>query len=123
LDALCPVWGARSEYLRADAAHAFDRLSTMYARTFGRPICITDTYRSYADQVRVRAQRPGLAALPGHSNHGWGTAADLCGGIESFSADPHRWMLIHAPLYGWFHPAWAEPTGTLPEPWHWEYGG
>jgi hypothetical protein len=30
-------------------------------------------------------------------------------------------MQHNAPLYGWFHPAWAEPTGTMPEPWHWEF--
>ena len=28
-----------------------------------------------------------------------------------------------APLYGWFHPDWAEASGSLPEPWHWEYAG
>jgi len=22
-----------------------------------------------------------------------------------------------------FHPAWAEPSGVLPEPWHWEFAG
>jgi hypothetical protein len=32
-------------------------------------------------------------------------------------------MLVNAPLFGWFHPAWARPNGTLPEPWHWEFGG
>jgi D-alanyl-D-alanine carboxypeptidase len=32
-------------------------------------------------------------------------------------------MLTHAPLFDWFHPAWAEPGGSRPEPWHWEYGG
>ena len=28
-----------------------------------------------------------------------------------------------AQLYGWLHPAWAEPSGSMPEPWHWEYAG
>jgi zinc D-Ala-D-Ala carboxypeptidase len=26
-------------------------------------------------------------------------------------------------VYGWYHPAWAEPSGSMPEPWHWEYAG
>ncbi|HVN13799.1 MAG TPA: M15 family metallopeptidase [Kineosporiaceae bacterium] len=120
---LCPLWGAPGKYLRADAEYAFDRLSHAYAQVFGRPICVTDAYRSYEDQVRVYAERPGFAARPGTSNHGWGTAADLCGGIESFGTPTHAWMLANAPLFGWFHPSWAEPTGSLPEAWHWEFGG
>jgi hypothetical protein len=120
---LCPVWAAPGKYLRADAAYAFDRLSHAYAEVFGTPICVTSAYRSYQDQVRVYAERPGFAARPGMSNHGWGTAADLCGGIESFGSRTHAWMLANAPLFGWYHPSWAEPTGSLPEPWHWEFGG
>ncbi len=74
LSLLCPVWGAPGAYLRADAEYAFDRLSHAYAKAFGTPICVTDAYRSYPDQVRVAAERPGFAAKPGTSNHGWGTA-------------------------------------------------
>jgi D-alanyl-D-alanine carboxypeptidase len=120
---LCPLPAAPGKYLRADAAYAFARMSRAYAAAFGHPICVTSAYRSYEDQVRVARERPGFAARPGRSNHGWGTATDLCGGIESFGTATHDWMLANAPLFGWFHPAWAEPTGTLPEPWHWEYGG
>jgi len=121
--ALCPLAVPAGGLLRADAAYAFDRLAAAYAARFGQPVCVTDSYRSYPDQVRVRAERPGLAAVPGRSNHGWGTATDLCGGIERFDTAPHRWMLLNAPLFGWFHPAWAEPGGTMPEAWHWEFSG
>jgi hypothetical protein len=123
LSLLCPVWGAPGKYLRADAEYAFDRMSRAYAKVFGTPICVTDAYRSYEDQVRVYFERPGFAARPGTSNHGWGTAGDLCGGIQSFGTPTHQWMLANAPLFGWFHPSWAEPTGSLPEAWHWEFGG
>lgn len=123
LSVLCPLWGAPGEYLRADAALAFGRLSQAYAADYGTPLCVTDSYRSYPEQVRIRAERPQLAAVPGTSNHGWGTAVDLCGGIESFVTPPHAWMLRNAPGYGWFHPAWAQAGGTLPEPWHWEFAG
>lgn len=38
--------------------------------------------------------------------------------------DPaHEWMKQNAALYGWFHPSWAEPDGSLPESWHWEHSG
>jgi hypothetical protein len=120
---LCPLPAAPGKYLRADAAYAFTRMSRAYAAAFGRPICVTSAYRSYEDQVRVAAERPGFAAKPGSSNHGWGTATDLCGGIDSFGTAAHAWMLANAPLFGWFHPSWAGPAGSLPEPWHWEYGG
>lgn len=121
--ALCPLWGAPGEYLRADASYAFGRLSQAYAAAFGTPICVTDSYRSYPEQVRVYAERPELAAVPGTSNHGWGTAADLCGGVQSFGTATHVWMLQNAPAFGWFHPAWAEPGGSRPEAWHWEFAG
>ncbi len=123
LSALCPVWGASGQYLRADSAFAFDRLSVAYAQQFGRPVCVTDSYRPYADQVRIHATSPTLAAVPGTSNHGWGTAVDLCGGVESFGTATHDWLLLHAPGFGWFHPAWAQASGSKPEPWHWEFGG
>jgi hypothetical protein len=121
--ALCPVWGAPQQMLRGDAARAFTALSRQYAKAFGRPICITDSYRSRSQQVSLFGRKPNLAARPGTSNHGWGTAVDLCGGIESFGTAEHAWLLSHAPLYGWFHPSWAGPTGSRPEPWHWEYAG
>jgi len=121
--ALCPVWGAPGALLRADAAFAFDRLSQAYAAQTGSPICVTDSYRSYAGQVAVRAAKPTLAAVPGTSNHGWGTALDLCGGIQSFGTAAHEWMLLNAPAYGWYHPSWARAGGGKPEPWHWEFGG
>ena len=123
ISALCPLWGTAGQYLRADAAYAFNRLSQAYAQDFGEPICVTDSYRDYETQVRLRREKPTLAAVPGTSNHGWGTATDLCGGIQDFGTPTHRWMLRHATEYGWFHPAWAEPSGSKPEPWHWEYAG
>jgi LAS superfamily LD-carboxypeptidase LdcB len=120
---LCPIWGAPGHLLRADAAAAFDRMSKAYARQFGRPICVTDSYRSFRQQVALYAVKPNLAARPGTSNHGWGLAVDLCGGVQSFGTVEHTWLFTHAPLYGWFHPSWAEPTGSRPEPWHWEFAG
>ena len=121
--ALCPVWAAPGALLRADAASAFRRLSREYTLAFNTPICLTDSYRTRAGQVAVFAAKPNLAAIPGTSNHGWGVALDLCGGIESFGTPQHAWLLAHAPLYGWFHPAWAAPGGSRPEPWHWEFAG
>jgi hypothetical protein len=123
VNALCPVWGAPGHHLRADAAYAFGQLSQAYASVFGSPICITDSYRTLAEQIDLYKRKPGLAAHPGTSNHGWGTATDLCGGIQSFATAQHQWMVVNAPTFGWFHPSWARQGGSRPEPWHFEYGG
>lgn len=121
--ALCPVWGAPGERLAPRAAAAFSAMSKAYAAQTGTPLCITDSYRSYAEQVTVKGTRGRFAATPGTSRHGLGRAVDLCGGVDDFGSAAHRWMRTNAPLYGWFHPAWAEAGGSLPEPWHWEYAG
>ena len=120
---LCPLYGDPAQSLRPGAAAAFNALSLAYQRETGHPVCVTDSYRSLAEQVAVKAERGMWAATPGTSEHGKGLAVDLCGGIESFGTAAHLWMKQNAPLYGWFHPNWAEPSGALPEPWHWEYAG
>jgi hypothetical protein len=106
--------------LRPDAAAAFDKMSAAYARVFGTNICVTDSYRSYTEQVRVFRQRPSLAAVPGTSNHGWGLAVDLGCGVQSSRSSEYRWMVANAGRFGWVHPSWAvyDPF----EPWHWEFG-
>jgi hypothetical protein len=123
LTALCALATAPGHYLRADAAFAFDQLSAAYAVQFGTTICVTDSYRDYATQVRLYATKPNLAARPGRSNHGWGTATDLCGGIQTFGSAQHEWLFTNAPQFGWFHPSWAQPNGSRPEAWHWEFSG
>lgn len=120
---LCPLWSAPGESLRPRAAAAFNALSQEYARQTGSPICVTDSYRSLGEQFAVKASRGMWAATPGTSKHGLGMALDLCGGINSFGSPAHMWMRQNAPLFGWYHPAWAAPGGSLPEPWHWEFAG
>ncbi len=122
-DALCPLWGTSGQMLRADAAAAFNEMSRSYAQVFGAPICVTDSYRSYEEQVAVKAAKPGLAAQPGSSNHGWGMAVDLCDGVQQFGTPTHQWLRDHSMLYGFFLPAWAQQGGSKPEPWHWEFAG
>ena len=123
--ALCPLWGAPGMMLRADAAAAFNRMSKAYAGVFGVPLCVTSSYRTYERQVELYATMPpGYAAEPGTSNHGWGLAVDLCGGIQVDGSPEHQWLLSHASAYSWFHPSWAMPGGGGPrEPWHWEFAG
>ncbi len=120
--ALCPLRAAPGHRLQGDAARSFDAMSADYAAQSGEPLCVTDSYRSYAAQVQVFRTKPTLAAVPGTSNHGRGLAVDLCGGAQTFDGAAHRWLQAHAPRFGWVHPSWAEPGGSRPEPWHWEFG-
>ncbi|KGN38870.1 D-alanyl-D-alanine carboxypeptidase family protein [Knoellia subterranea] len=121
--ALCPLWQAPGEMLSPRAAAAFNAMSQAYARQTGSPICVTDSYRSLSQQYVTKAKRGRFAARPGTSRHGLGMALDLCGGINNFGSPAHLWMKQNAPLYGWFHPSWAGPSGATPEPWHWEFAG
>ncbi|GLZ39187.1 hypothetical protein Acsp05_28110 [Actinokineospora sp. NBRC 105648] len=122
LTALCPL-GQGSHVLRCDAAEAFRAMSAAYAAVFGAPICLTDSYRTFAAQVRLYAVKPALAAVPGTSNHGWGLAVDLCGGVQSFGSAEYAWMISNAALFGWSNPPWARPGRGREEPWHWEFTG
>ena len=120
--AMCPL-GPAGHALRCDAAAAYRAMSSAFAGAFGTPICITDSYRTYSSQVRLYGQKPALAAVPGTSNHGWGLAVDLCGGIERFGTPEYLWMKANAGRFGFLHPDWAEPGNGREEPWHWEYAG
>jgi D-alanyl-D-alanine dipeptidase len=118
LSQLCAIVGGG--HLRPDAAQAFDRMSAAYRQAFGSNLCVSDSYRSYSQQVAVFRQRPSLAAVPGTSNHGWGLAVDLGCGVEHYGSAPYRWMTANAGRFGFVHPDWAlhDPF----EPWHWEFG-
>ena len=118
LTALCPIGvGA----LRCDAAAAFSAMNEAYARAFGTPLCVTSSYRTFDEQVRLYGEKPALAAVPGTSNHGWGLALDLCGGVQSFGTAQYSWLAANAPAFGWVNPSWARPGGGREEPWHWEF--
>jgi hypothetical protein len=121
--ALCTLYAAPDQSLRRAAAFAFDAMSKAYQQQNGSALCVTEGYRSYSEQVAVKLRLPGLAATAGTSKHGLGLAVDLCGGVQDFANPAHLWLNRWAPLFGWHHPAWAEPSGALPEPWHWEFAG
>lgn len=119
---LCPL-PISGHLLHADAAYGWWRLNRAFTRRFGSGICVTDSYRSYGAQSAVYNEKPGLAAVPGTSNHGWGVALDLCGGVESYASPQHVWLAEQGEKYGWVNPSWAQAGGSRPEPWHWEFVG
>ncbi|WP_380176225.1 D-alanyl-D-alanine carboxypeptidase family protein [Kineococcus sp. DHX-1] len=121
VDALCPLYAAPDKVLRADAAHAFEALSQAFQADFGTPLAVTDAYRSLAEQIDVKARKPGLAAAPGTSRHGLGLAVDLGGGVQDAGSVQHQWMDRNAALFGFVNPAWAQGSPGPFEPWHWEF--
>lgn len=120
-ESLCVLWDA-DHLLRPDAAVAAAELNLAYRAQFGTDLCITDSYRSLASQQSLHARKPGLAARPGTSEHGWGMAIDLCGGVETGAGAQFDWLGENAPGLGWHNPDWARAGGQgRYEPWHWEF--
>jgi zinc D-Ala-D-Ala carboxypeptidase len=105
--------GATGHKLWAPAAESLTRLIAD-AKRDGVTIGITDSYRSYDEQVSLARRKGlysqgGLAAKPGTSEHGWGMAADL-----DLNAAALSWMHTNASRYGF-----AENVPR--ESWHWAY--
>ncbi|MBV2361986.1 D-alanyl-D-alanine carboxypeptidase family protein [Streptomonospora sp. NEAU-YY374] len=117
--ALCELHEG-GHFLRADAAVDFLEMNQAYTEEFGTPICLTSSYRDLPNQHRVyQEQPPGNAAVPGTSNHGWGLAVDMCGGVQTEGTPQFAWLEANSTQWGWFHPQWAYSSPY--EPWHWEY--
>jgi len=128
---LCQVPYDTKQLLRCDAEAAWMRLDAVYTSVWGVDIPIDLSYRTYDEQVEMRQIYGSGAALPGTSNHGWGTAVDLPDyreggeGLEwNYGTEKYEWMKANAPAYGWVNPSWAVQGGVGPhEPWHFEYVG
>ena len=103
--------------LQPSAAAAYEAM-VQAAKADGITWSITSSYRPYATQVKLAQEKGlysqgGLAAQPGKSNHGWGTALDLGGGANSRGTKQNDWLMANAGRFGF---------STIPrEPWHWEY--
>lgn len=81
----------------------------------GVTISVGNSYRDYDSQVHLAEEKGlysqgGLAATPGTSNHGWGTAVDI-----NQTAAAVAWLQANAARYGF--------ATISREPWHWEYRG
>ena len=101
------------------AAAAMEEMNKAYKADNGSDLIINDAYREYDRQVKLREQLGSTAGVPGTSNHGWGLAADI--EVGAFGSSTYNWLKANAHKYGYVHPAWAEPGGSNPEQWHWEY--
>lgn len=108
----------------APAAAAGMSALVIAAARQGIRIGVTDSYRSYDQQVELKRRKPGLAARPGTSNHGWGLAFDLSDGGRALtqSSAAYRFLKANGPRFGIYGPL-ARANGSIYEIWHWEYRG
>ncbi|MEU8610804.1 M15 family metallopeptidase [Actinoplanes sp. NPDC048791] len=105
--------GNTNHKLWAPAAESLNKMISD-AKAQGVTIGITDSYRSYSEQVDVARRKGlysqgGLAAKPGTSEHGWGMATDL-----DLNNKAQAWMRANGEKYGFVE-------NTPREPWHWAY--
>lgn len=106
------------------AAASITRLAAAFEAAFGKPLYLSDAYRTYDQQVRLKIQKGSFAAKPGTSVHGLGLAIDAASRINVDGSVEHRWMEANAGAFGWVNPAWAQDYNSNNgehEPWHWEY--
>ena len=105
--------GNTNHRLWAPAAESLTKMVSD-AKAQGVTIGITDSYRSYTEQVDVARRKGlysqgGLAAKPGTSEHGWGMATDL-----DLNAKALSWMKQNGEKYGF-------EMNVPRENWHWAY--
>lgn len=103
------------------AVAAFTAMDAAFADRFGYHLTLVSGYRSFGQQVAVKATRGYLAAAPGSSNHGWGLAIDLDGDPGTFGTAAHDWLVANAGRWGWGHPQWAAAGAAKAEAWHFEF--
>ncbi|MDN5659468.1 M15 family metallopeptidase [Brevibacterium aurantiacum] len=115
---LCEI-GVGNHKLRSDAAVSFAKMNAAFKKDTGKELAVTDSYRSLESQISVAERKPGFAARPGTSNHGWGIALDLGAGTQNGTGVQYDWLVANADKYGWENPDWAQRNSY--ELWHWEY--
>ena len=112
-------------WLRADATAALERLNVAFTAQFGHGLDLDLAYRDYATQVAMRDALGSIAAKPGTSRHGTGTAIDVpelpC--TYGWNTAQRTWLVAHGPSYGWASPSWSRENGSNPEYWHYEFTG
>lgn len=102
------------------AVESWQKMATVAAREGINLRCAM--YRNLAGQEALK-NGAGVKVV-GTSNHGWGLASDVDAipkGPSGVNSREYQWLKANAYKYGWGHPSWAQPGGSKPEPWHWEF--
>jgi len=116
-------------FLESNAAIAFSKLNDEVIEKFGKPLDITGNashYRTFNTQYTFfKKYKPGYAAKPGTSGHGWGLCCDITnfGGKIKFDSDIFKFLEKEGKKYHIVNPQWAKSNKKPIEPWHWAYVG
>jgi D-alanyl-D-alanine carboxypeptidase len=131
----------RTLNLAVPAADAYRKLKTAVARSGNGTLCLNSGYRSYKTQASTYANAlrlygkktaDALAALPGHSEHQTGLAADVsttalgCRIGRFGSSKASAWVANNAHTFGFIvrYPKNQQAiTGYQYEPWHLRFVG
>lgn len=118
-------WDREKTLIAAPALADLTRLNTAFKKKFGTPLSIDLAYRTRATQDYYFTELgPLIAAKPGTSNHGWGTAIDVPETYDySFRGKYYKWLKLNSKKYNWVHRAYLEEGSKYAEAWHFEYVG
>lgn len=118
-------WDKEKTLIAAPALKDLTRLNTAFKKKFGRNMDIDLAYRTRATQDYYWGELgPYIAARPGTSNHGWGTAIDTPETFNySFRGKYYKWLKTHSKKFNWVHRKNLEEGSPYAEAWHFEYVG
>lgn len=118
-------WDMEKTLIAAPAAASLNKLNAAFKKQFGKNLSIDLSYRTRATQNFYWVDLgPYIAARPGTSNHGWGTAVDFPETYDySFRGKYYKWLKKNSHKFGWVHRKNLEEGSPYAEAWHFEYYG
>lgn len=118
-------WDEEKTLVAAPAVTSLTRLNTAFKKKFGKDLTIDLSYRTRSTQdFYWKDLGPYIAARPGTSNHGWGTAIDFPETYDySFRGKYYKWLKQNSSKHGWVHRKILEEGSPYAEAWHFEYYG
>ena len=118
-------WDKEKTLIAAPAVKDLNRLNAAFKKKFGHNLDIDLAYRTRATQDAYWVELgPYVAARPGTSNHGWGTAIDVPETYDySFRGKYHKWLKANSKKFNWVHRKILEEGSPYAEAWHFDYVG
>ncbi|GAA4368326.1 SH3 domain-containing protein [Paeniglutamicibacter cryotolerans] len=118
-------WDREKTLIAAPALADLTHLNASFKKKFGTSLTIDLAYRTRETQDYYWTDLgPLVAARPGTSNHGWGTAIDLPETYDySFRGKYFKWLKVNSKKYNWVHRSYLEEGSKYAEAWHFEYVG
>ena len=118
-------WDKEKTLIAAPALKDLNRLNAAFKKKFGHNLDIDLAYRTRATQDAYWVELgPYVAARPGTSNHGWGTAIDVPETYNySFRGKYHKWLKANSKKFNWVHRKILEEGSPYAEAWHFDYVG